>query len=245
MERYADSVLHPGRISVVLAGDLGSGRLTDAADRTFGAWCPPGAKTDPAPIADPPRRVSTAHHCRVAGAQSHVGLAVRLPTAADPRWPAIVATVHHLAGAQLSVLDLLLRERRGYTFGVEARLQATPVGGFAVVSMRLAPSVAEAAAEEMVAAVDALRTSGVREPACARTVRSLRDAAPRQLQSSQAVAAAAAQCVARGRPIADLWRLYQGLADVTAHDMTTVLARHFAPGGRHTAIVGPSVVPGR
>src|SRR5215469_7032873 len=78
---------------------------------------------------DPPRRaavVDTIHHRRghwPGAVQTQLLVGRTGPDRRDPVWPALVVGTYCLGGTLTSRLDRVLREEKGYTYGVRAFAQ--------------------------------------------------------------------------------------------------------------------------
>lgn len=144
---FHDRCYGPAGATLVLAGDFAEDPLP-VAEKVFGDWVNPDqqpaehqrthAHTPSAIIVDRPGSV-----------QADLRLGGLGPDRHDPRWPAYQVGSYAVGGAFLSRLNKVLREERGYTYGVG--LQNAPQrdkGSYAVSgSFRtevLAPALAEA-----------------------------------------------------------------------------------------------------
>lgn len=133
--------------TLVLAGDFDTDPVA-LAERTFGGWTNP----DQEAVAHLPNRANAPRVIlldRPGAVQADLRLGGFGIDRHDPRWPAFQVGTYAVGGAFLSRLNKVLREERGYTYGVG--LQATPLrsgGSFAVAgSFRtevLVPALEEA-----------------------------------------------------------------------------------------------------
>jgi len=136
---WADQALRPGCTRIVIGGDLGGGTGPDAAgvlallEEHFGTW---GAGESSDPV-EHPTPGPGAPGCTVVDRPGAVQADVRLGgwgvDRFDPRWPALRVAGYAMGGAFNSRLNTVLREEKGYSYGV--RLGFTPLrsgGWFAV-----------------------------------------------------------------------------------------------------------------
>lgn len=140
----------PAGAALVLAGDFGTDDPVALTEAAFGDWTSP----DQRPVAHQPTRpaVPTAVLIdRPGSVQADLRLGGFGVDRHDSRWPAFQVGSYAVGGAFLSRLNKVLREERGYTYGVT--LQNTPLrdrGSYAVSgSFRtevVAPALAEARA---------------------------------------------------------------------------------------------------
>ena len=148
----------PERGTLVLAGDLPPDVLA-TVEATFGGWTP-GASG--APAHEIPR--AAVPTCRLIHRPGAVQADVRLGTFGvdrnHPDWPALRLGTFVLGGGFLSRLNRVLREERGYTYGVQLTNLPARSGGLLTMHASFRTEVAAAAIAE---ANDLLVTTGDRE----------------------------------------------------------------------------------
>lgn len=126
----------PRGASLVLAGDFGRGDLrqdpVELAERCLGGWAPDQQATRyTEPVAAPP----TARLIDRPGAvQADIRLGGFGIDRADPRWADITVASYAMGGAFLSRLNAVLREEKGYTYGVRMQFSPMRTGGTFAVS---------------------------------------------------------------------------------------------------------------
>ena len=130
--RFHAEQVGPAGASLVLAGDFGGVDPQELAERWFGGWSndaqvrTPQEQTSPAPQ----RRVVLHRPGAVQADVRYGGYGI---DRTDPRWPAASVATYAMGGAFLSRLNAVLREDKGYTYGV--RMSLTPLrtaGSFAI-----------------------------------------------------------------------------------------------------------------
>jgi zinc protease len=130
--RFHAEQVGPAGASLVLAGDFGGVDPHALAERWFGGWSndaqvrTPHGQTPPAPrrhvVLDRPGAV-----------QADVRFGGYGIDRTDPRWPAASVATYAMGGAFLSRLNAVLREEKGYTYGVRMAFAPMRTGGsFAV-----------------------------------------------------------------------------------------------------------------
>jgi predicted Zn-dependent peptidase len=244
--RFAAAHLHPARAALVVAGDIDPDAFATAVDRTLGGWRGSRAPTAYRPAQPPvavPRRLVTVRSAD--GPQAELALGTVDTSPRPGAWPALLVGVHHLGGAQMSLLDLVLRERKGYTFGVRAVAQLLPAGTLISVTATLRPDAAAAACVDLLDTLDGVRRDGLSTVDLDGAIRSLCDTAPSQLQTARAVAAAYAQAIACGLPYRYPSALYEALRSVSVDDVNDALRRYLAPDRLALVVAGPADVVDR
>ena len=130
--RFHAERVGPAGASLVLAGDFGGVDPHELAERWFGQWSNDAQVRTPQEVATPaPRRQVVIH--RPGAVQADLRYGGFGIDRLDPRWPAASVATYAMGGAFLSRLNAVLREEKGYTYGV--RMSLTPLrtaGSFAI-----------------------------------------------------------------------------------------------------------------
>lgn len=149
----------PGLGTLVLVGDLGPDPAALAASAVEG-WTPMTAARTPAraDVASPGRRVVVVDKPDAVQTQIHLGL-----PGVDRRSPehaAVAVLAWALGGTLTSRIDQVLREEKGYTYGI--RMQTVPRrrGGTLVVSGSVERDVTAAAVADLMGILEAASTGG-------------------------------------------------------------------------------------
>jgi len=126
-ERYG-----PQGATLVLAGDFPHDP-TALVEETFGGWDNPGRRPATHEVPGPgPRRLLLVD--RPGSVQADVRMARFTIDRGDPRWADLQIAAYALGGAFLSRLNSVLREEKGYTYGVHAVTAPLRSGGYTTVS---------------------------------------------------------------------------------------------------------------
>lgn len=186
----------------------------------------------PSPI-QPPRVVVVD---RPDAVQATLALATRTVTRNDPRWPALRLAGHAVAGAFASRLNLELRERLGYTYGIRGGFApGVDEGQFSVgASVRT-----EVAGDSIARALDAL---ALREALTESEVDDARQyligIAPLANETSADIVNQGSTLAASGLHPGYLNRHFADLAKVTAEEATAAFRQLIDPAQLTIAVTG-------
>lgn len=201
---FHHSAYRPDRTTIVVVGPTAESDVRSAVDAAFGTW-PAGcgaavpAQNVPAPPSKPSGRVILVDRPGAAQTELRVGhVAVPRRT---PDFHALLVLNSVLGGSFVSRLNLNLRERKGYTYGVrtafEFRRQAGP---FSLATSVQTDATADAVAESLgeIRAIRGERPVTLDELTLAQQTLTL--GYPRNFESSNQVARALAQLVLHDLP---------------------------------------------
>lgn len=137
---HAD-VVRPEGATLVVAGDLRGmpSHPRDEARRALGGWSPQETRHPREVLPDPGRRAGDAARLvlvdRPGSAQSELYLGRPGPDRRTPHgWGAYQVLAFLLGGSPQSRIDTVLREERGFTYGMRAGFRPRRTGGVSVVS---------------------------------------------------------------------------------------------------------------
>lgn len=178
----------PGAGALVLVGELGPdpARLAEAA---VAGWTPMTAARTPARVdqAGPGRRVVVVDKPDAVQTQLHLGLPGL--DRRSPDYAAMSVLTWALGGTLTSRIDALLREEKGYTYGL--RMQAIPRrrGGTVVVSGSVERDVTAAAVADLMSVLDGAERTGFSADEVDACVDYLVGTAPLNYETADALAA--------------------------------------------------------
>lgn len=133
--RRRHAALGPSGGSLVVTGNLAGLDVEGLVRRTLGSWRPPpSAPIDIAAPRPAPGAVRTVLVDRPGSVQTEVAIGSPAPGRADPAWAAYPVLAYLLGGSPGARIDALLREEKGYTYGIRAAMRPRAVGGSFVVS---------------------------------------------------------------------------------------------------------------
>lgn len=229
---------HPEGATFVIAGAVPDGAL-DALNN----WRPEAPAAASAPGL-PPRPASTVvvvdHPDSV---QATIALATRTVTRDDPRWAELKLAGHVIAGAFASRLNLELRERLGYTYGVDGGFAAGVEEGQFLVATSVRTDVVGDALARLRAGL--ALDEPISETEADDVRRYLVGIAPLANETSADIVAQASALAAAGMHPDYLERHFDELAHVTAHEATDAYRGTITPEGLTVAISGDAsaIVP--
>lgn len=146
----------PSRSTLVLAGDFGGDPLPLVTE-AFGGWTGPATQAVHEHPVGAASRTLLIH--RPGAVQTDVRLGGFGLDRTDPRWPALRLGTFVLGGGFLSRLNRVLREERGYTYGVQLANSPARSGGLLALHASFRTDVTAAA---IATARDLLRVDGDR-----------------------------------------------------------------------------------
>lgn len=241
---YAEANYRPGGGGLVVVGDVDPAEVAQLAERCFAGW-----HGSPASVADfdvtpdsTERRVLIVH--RPGSVQSeirvgHVGAERLTPD----YFPLSVANMA-LGGTFTSRLNLNLRERNGFTYGVRSRFSFRSHPGPFQISTAVGNEVTAPAVREILTELTGLADGGPTDE----EVRSTRDYAAGvfglQLETVDQIASRVGQLVVYGLPDEYYHEYRDRMRAVTTEDATVAARRHMRPAEAQVIVVGDADVVG-
>jgi zinc protease len=229
----------PNDAVIAVAGDVEPDQAMDLLERAFANWhARPLPKLDiPAPRPARKRFISVVE--KPSATQSQVWVVGPLFPARDADAVPLEIANNVLGGVFTSRLNLNLREKNGYSYGVFSGLQlGRQSGAFFAQGGIIAKSTVPAAAEyekEIAAFASGDMTEDELRRARDTYIRTL----PSQLETSDAVASAIANLVVLGRPL-DFYRtLPERAQSLTREQVVEVVKKWIKPESWPVVIVGP------
>jgi len=241
--------VRPAAATAVVAGDLTGIDLDAVLASTLGGWA--GGGTGPRPL--PPVATGGASGVvivdRPGSVQTQLLIGRVGPDRHDPVWPALVLGTYCLGGTLTSRLDRVLREEKGYTYGVRASQQVLrspapdAAGGAAGASvLAISGSVDTAstgpALADLWTVLRRLAADGLTEAERDTAVQNLVGVAPLRYERAAAVADTLADQVEQHLPDDYQAQLYVRLAETGAAEATAAVIAAFPESHLVTILVG-------
>ena len=241
---FYDAHVRPASATVVVVGDLTGIDLDAALAQTLGTWtgnAPSPAAWEPITADDTGRVVIVD---RPGAVQTQLLIGRTGPDRHDPIWPAQRLGIYCLGGTITSRLDRVLREEKGYTYGIRAFAQVlrsrADGTGLALLGIRgsVATDVTGPALADLWQVLRTLAAEGLTEEERDAAVQYLVGVAPLSFETSSAVAGTLADQVEEELPDDYQAKLYTRLAETGTVEATAAVVRAFPPDRLVTVLVG-------
>jgi predicted Zn-dependent peptidase len=227
---------------LLVAGDLERLDLAELGALAF------AGTSGPALTPAPPLAVSVGTSRRVllvdrpGSVQSTLRLGHRAPERAHPQYVPLTLAATVLGGAFTSRLNHLIREVKGYTYGIRADFAMTRRFGRFGVSTSVQTAVTAPALVDTIGEITRTWQDGVTEEelAVARTWRAGQLTV--DMQTPGAIASSLATLVVHGLPDDYYATLRQGLLDATVADVSSAAQEHLHPDGLTLVVEGDSAL---
>ncbi|MFK4146853.1 M16 family metallopeptidase [Streptomyces sp. NPDC004065] len=241
---FYDRHVRPATATVVVVGDLAGIDLDELLGRTLGAWNGSPAKPRPVPpvTADDTGRVVIVD--RPGAVQTQLLIGRIGPDRHDRVWPAQVLGTYCLGGTLTSRLDRVLREEKGYTYGVRAfgQVLLSPPDGSGAAMLAISGSVdtpnTGPALDDLFAVLRKLAAEGLTDTERDVAVQNLVGVAPLKYETAAAVAGTLADQVEQHLPDDYQATLYQQLAATGTVEATAAVVAAFPVDRLVTVLVG-------
>ncbi|MFE2494489.1 M16 family metallopeptidase [Streptomyces scopuliridis] len=246
---FYEAHVRPATATAVIVGDLTGVDLDEVLADTLGAWTGNTAASRPVPpvtaddtgrvvIVDRPGAVQTQLLIGRIGADRH-----------DRVWPAQVLGTYCLGGTLTSRLDRVLREEKGYTYGVRAFGQVlrssppdAPGGATGAAMLAISGSVDTAstgpALDDLWTVLRTLAAEGLTDAERDVAVQNLVGVAPLKYETAASVASTLADQVEQFLPDDFQARLYARLAETGTVEATAAAVNAFPVDRLVTVLVG-------
>ena len=225
----------PEGSTLILAGDL-KGLDTEKLTAPLENWR--GKRTPAPPAQGIPGRPGIVVVDLPQAAQTVVQAFVPTPGRQDPDWAALKLGGHIMCGAFASRLNLELRERLGYTYGVSGGVSARRTGGSLVLATSLNNNSAADATARILEAL--LSPSPFTDGEVRDAAHYLVQASPLQYETAADVTTQAAALIAADLDPRFIDQYHAALASTTAEQVNTAWCANICPEDVTIAIGGPA-----
>ncbi|TLQ43264.1 insulinase family protein [Streptomyces marianii] len=246
---FYEAHVRPATATAVVVGDLEGVDLDAVLTDTLGAWTGDSAESRPMPqiTADDTGRVVVVD--RPGAVQTQLLIGRIGPDRHDRVWPAQVLGTYCLGGTLTSRLDRVLREEKGYTYGVRAFGQvlrsdtpASPGGASGAAMLAISGSVdtphTGPALDDLFRVLRTLAAEGLTDAERDVAVQNLVGVAPLKYETAASVAGTLADQVEQGLPDDYQAQLYARLAGTGTVEATAAVVSAFPVDRLVTVLVG-------
>jgi predicted Zn-dependent peptidase len=241
--------VRPGRATAVIVGDLTGVDLDAVLAGTLGGWTGDAAEPVPMPPVTPAGTGRVVIVDRPGAVQTQLLIGRTGPDRHDRVWPALVLGTYCLGGTLTSRLDRVLREEKGYTYGVRAaqRVLRSPAphaagGAMGVSVVAISGSVDTAstgpALDDLWQVLRTLAAEGLTETERDTAVQNLVGVAPLRYERAASVAGTLADQVEQHLPDDYQAQLYARLAETGTAEATAAVIAAFPENRLVTILVG-------
>ncbi|PBC77437.1 putative Zn-dependent peptidase [Streptomyces sp. TLI_235] len=242
--------VRPGTTTAVVVGDLTGTDLPTLLESTLGTWTADTAdQAVHAPVtADDKGRVIIVD--RPGSVQTQLLIGRIGPDRHDPTWAAQILGTYCLGGTLTSRLDRVLREEKGYTYGVRAFAQPlrSAADGSGRALLAISGSVDTASTAPALAdtwtILRTLAAEGLTDAERDEAVQFLVGVAPLKYETAGSVAATLADQVEQYLPDDYQADVYRQLAELGTESATEAVVAAFPPDRLVTVLVGDAAVIG-
>jgi zinc protease len=235
---FAGQAYSPLGAGVVMVGDLAADHVLDLVDRHFGSWSPGVAGDGTLPAVEPREKRAVRIVHRPGAVQSELRLGEPGPPRGHPdELPLRVANAV-LGGAFTSRLNMNLREKHGFTYGVRSAFEARRRGGLFSVGTSVQTEVTAPALAEAVAELERFAAGGPEPDELAKARDYLAGVFPLRMETTAQLAARLTELIIYGLPDDYHHRYPDRVRAVDPETARSAVVRHIHPDRMSVVIVG-------
>jgi zinc protease len=238
VEAYHAARYLPAGATLIAAGDLTADDAVRIGEACFGDWVgAPEPSTPPVvrPRSDAPRVVLVD---RPGSVQSELRVGQVGIARTDPDYYAVVVMNQILGGGFSSRLNLSLRERHGYTYGLSSSFTTRCHPGPFVVATAVQSGATAASVREILHEVRAIRETEVAQAELDDARGYLAGVFPLRLETTAGIASRLSQIAVYGLPDDDIDRYRERILAVSAADVLRAAREHLDPDALVATVVG-------
>jgi zinc protease len=222
----------------VLVGDLTPEEVGRAAERHFGDWSGTAPERPHVPVVDSKGELPVVVVHREAAVQSEIRIGLPGPGRGGPDDSALEVGNAVLGGAFTSRLNLNLRERHGFTYGVRSRFSQRRRGGRFSIATSVQTEVTAAALGEALKEFRRFVSEGPTQGEVVQARDYLAGVFPLRMETVAQLAGRTAELLVYDLPPDHHHHYRDRIRDVTAEEAREAMARHLDPEGARVVIVG-------
>ena len=245
---FYQAQVRPAGATAVVVGDLTGVDLDAVLTATLGSWTGGHAGPVLSPLSGMNDTGRVVIVDRLGAVQTQLLIGRAGPDRHDPVWPALVLGTYCLGGTLTSRLDRVLREEKGYTYGVRAFPQvlrspapdsaAAPGASVLAISGSVDTASTGPALADLWTVLRTLATGGLTDPERDQAVQNLVGVAPLRYERAASVADTLADQVEEHLPDGYQAQLYTRLASTSTEAATAAVVAAFPARQLLTILVG-------
>ncbi|GAA1581242.1 pitrilysin family protein [Actinomadura kijaniata] len=228
----------PAEAFAVAAGDLTGTPVDSALASALSGWTGSGPALPPADRVMPVNGPRIVVVDRPGSVQTYLSIAHGVPDRSHGDWPLLSVASHVLGGGLNSRLNAVLREEKGYTYGVRTGLLRLRHCGLMITQGSVHTEVTGDAVADALHGLRSVVADGIAEDECASSVRALADRAPAEYETSRSVAAELADAAANGLGTDYPSRHLAAVRAATPETVARAYRRHVDPEALTVVAVG-------
>ncbi|MFI0351748.1 M16 family metallopeptidase [Actinomadura sp. 9N407] len=186
----------PAEATAVVAGDLSGVDAEGALNAALQGWTTSSSVLRTADTVAPTAGPRIVVVDRPGSVQTYLSIGHGVPDRSHPDWALLTVVSHVLGGGLTSRLNSVLREEKGYTYGVRAGLLRMRHCGLFITQGAVHTEVTADAVADALTELRGVSTRGIGEEECGSSVRALADRAPAEYETARSVAAELADATA-------------------------------------------------
>ncbi|WP_242891596.1 M16 family metallopeptidase [Actinomadura litoris] len=188
----------PAEATAVVAGDLAGVDADAALSGALTGWTGTGGPLRTADRIMPESAARIVVVDRPGSVQTYLSIGHGVPDRSHHDWPSLMVASHVLGGGLTSRLNAVLREEKGYTYGMRAGLLRMRHCGLFIAQGAVHTEVTADAVTDALTELRGVVSRGIDAEEHGASVRALADRAPAEYETSRAVAAELADAAANG-----------------------------------------------
>ncbi|MFC4056430.1 M16 family metallopeptidase [Actinomadura syzygii] len=188
----------PAEATAVVAGDLSGADADTALSAALEDWAPSGPTLPTADRVMPESAARIVVVDRPGSVQTYLGFGHGVPDRSHHDWPSLMVASHVLGGGLTSRLNAVLREEKGYTYGMRAGLLRMRHCGLFIAQGAVHTEVTADAVADALTELRGIVSRGIDADEHGSSVRALADRAPAEYETARSVAAELADVSANG-----------------------------------------------
>uniref|UniRef100_UPI0010411489 M16 family metallopeptidase n=1 Tax=Actinomadura roseirufa TaxID=2094049 RepID=UPI0010411489 len=188
----------PAEATAVVAGDLAGSDADEALSGALSSWAATGAPLATADRIMPESAARIVVVDRPGSVQTYLSFGHGIPDRSHHDWPSLMVASHVLGGGLTSRLNAVLREEKGYTYGMRAGLLRMRHCGLFIAQGAVHTEVTADAVADALTELRGVLSRGIDAEEHGSSVRALADRAPAEYETARSVAAELADASASG-----------------------------------------------